>query len=135
MLPGGDAAEGLGDDVVHSSATRAELDRLDPAVLGELFGGQLSLEVGVLVFNVVFDDVVFAHVEHEIGLTDRPGCIGPFDGGWGIGDVTSGGAGLCPADQSVTLIGRQATLVGEDTVGLGGRVPRRHVAILDLACD
>ena len=131
-----DAAERPRDDVVHDRATRPELDRLHPARLGQLLFGDRGGEVDVLILDVVLDEVLLAHVENQIRLTDGPaGAFRPLLGRRRVGRVACRRAGLGPAHQQVDLVLPEGPLIGEDTVLRIGSVPRRHQPGLDLPRD
>ena len=131
-----DAAERTRDDVMHDRAARAELDRLDPARLGQHLLRDHGLEVDVLVANVVLDEEVLAHVHDQVRLADRPAVAAfPNLGRRRIGRVAHRRPALGPGDQGGLLVLGQRALVLEHAVVLRGGMPRRHQTGFDLAGD
>ena len=131
-----DAAERTRDDVVHDRAAGTELDRLDPARLGQHLFGDRRLEVHVLIPDVVLDEEVLAHVHDQIRLADRP-AVAPFPllGRRCVSGVAQRRSALGPGNQGGLLLVRERALVLEHPVVPLRRMPRRHQAGFDLASD
>ena len=131
-LPVGVERGDAGAAVVHQlGVAGAELDPLDPAVLGELLFGQHHLERGLHVLDLVGHPVGLRQVDDEVGLTHRPSRARRE----GVrrrrgGAIARLGAGLGPGHQGGDLSVAQDPLALEDAVELGRRVPGRHLARL-----